>query len=229
MAQLHKPNRAVHILHPPVEAEVFVDVALLLAMATDDPAEPRHFVVVGGDDPALAGGHVLGRVKAEAARTEGADAAALVLGAVRLGSVLHQRQLIVFADLGDLRHPRGVPEDVDRHHGLCVVGDGRFQLVRVHVQVERVDVHEHWRGAAGDDAGGCRDEAEGRGDHLIARANAVRLQRYDQRRGAAVHADRVLRPDVFGERLFERLRARTLRQLAAIQHLHHRALLFLAD
>src|SRR6185312_14636515 len=209
--------------------EIVVLVALLLPVAADDPAQPRHLIVIRRNDPALARRHVLRRIKAETTRAEAPGAPPSMLGAVRLRGIFNQRQLEVVANLADLAHPRRMPVQVHRHHCLRLIGDRVFQLVRVEVEVEWVDIDEYRHRPTGHNARRRRDEAERRRDHLIARPHSVGLQRHDERGRAAVHPNGVSHPDIAGKCLFERFRARALGKLAAVQHLHDRALLGIAD
>jgi hypothetical protein len=57
----------------------------------------------------------------------------------------------------------------------------------------------------------------------------MRLEGDDERRGAAVHADGMLRADVLGEGLLERLGAGALGEVAAIEDFHDGALFSFAD
>ena len=63
-----------------------------------------------------------------------------------------------------------------------------------------------------------RDEGEGHGDHLVARADAGGEQRQVQRAGAGVDGDGVRRAAVGGEVALERRDLVAEHELAAVEH-----------
>ena len=96
------------------------------------------------------------------------------------------------------RDRRRPAEEMDRHDRLRLLGDHGLDLARVEVQRRRVDVGEDRRGAAARDRLGGREERERRADHLVAGADAERVEREHERVGAVGDADRVLDGEVLG-------------------------------
>ena len=72
------------------------------------------------------------------------------------------------------------------------------------LSVDGVDVGEDRSRAAPHDRLGRRVEREGRADHLVAGADAERVEREDERIGAVRDADRPLHAEVGGGLLLER-------------------------
>ena len=126
-------------------------------------------VVVRGHRAALtARTEVLARVEAEAGeRTEAADPASLVLGAVRLRGVLDHHQTVALGDLEDRVHLRRLAVEVHRHDGSGALGDRRLDGLRVHVVGGRVDVDEDGASAAVVDHRGRGHKGERHRDHLV--------------------------------------------------------------
>ena len=120
--ELAEPDRGGDVGHPVVEADDREPVAPLR-----DPAPgPRScrtsaadLVGVAGDHPALARGDDLVPVEGERADVaERADAAAAVLGAVRLGGVLDERDPVRARHRQDRVHVGRVPVQVHDHDRL---------------------------------------------------------------------------------------------------------------
>ena len=78
-------------------------------------------------------------------------------------------------------------------------------VLRVEVQRRRVDVGEDRRRADARDRLGRRVERERRADHLVAAADAERVEREHERVGAVRDADRVRDAEVCGGLALERL------------------------
>ena len=122
-------------------------------------------------------------------------------GAECLGRVLDQRQ----PERGELGERRRAAEEVHRHDRLRPRRDAGCDVGRIEVQRDRVDVGEHrGRARAGDRLGG-RVERERRADHLVAGADAHRLEREHERVGAVGDADRMGHVEVRRRLALERL------------------------
>ena len=146
----------------------------------------RELGVVDGDQAAVAEREeVLRREEAEGRGDARRDPA----GAERLRRILDHRQAEA-AQVG-----RGPAEEVHRHDRLRLLGDPALDVGRVEVQRDRVDVGEHGRRAAPRDRLGRRVEGERRADHLVAGADAHRVEHEHERVGAVRAADRLLRPE----------------------------------
>ena len=216
-----------------VEAEAGVDEpgavvgAPLVAQAVQLARQHR---VVGEHHPALGGGELLVGVEAVDGRVaERAELAPVVRAVDRLAGVLHPGQAVALGDLHQRGHLGRVAEDVDDQDRLGAGRDGRLDRRRVHVERERVDLGEHRRGAGEQDRVGGRDERERRGDDLVARPEAERVQAEVQAGGAARHGHGVLHADAIAPRLLEPRHHRAQRQLPRPEHLVHELPLAVAD
>ena len=102
------------------------------------------FRVVGHDHPGVAkAAEVLRWIKAQT--THGAEAASpfpLVLAPQRLGSVLDHDQIVPLGNLPDRLHVVRLAEQVDRQDGSRPRCDLAFDLDRVEVERDRVDIDE---------------------------------------------------------------------------------------
>ena len=86
--------------------------------------------------------------------------------------------------------------------------DLRGDVLGIDVQRHRVDVGEHRSRAAPGDRLGGRVERERRADHLVARPDLHRVEHEHERVGAVRDADRLLRAEVRGRLLLERVEVR---------------------
>ena len=173
LGQLSEPDAGVDIGHAEVVAKDVVVVAHLHPVLT----EQRHALGVlgirGRDHAPLAGGHVLGRIEAEHAGSPGSALARADGGAVRLRGVLHDGQAAALGDVGDGDHIGRLAVQADRLNRAGPGGDGRLELVRIHREVVRSNVHEDGAGAGVQHRGRARDEGEGDCDDLVAGADSV--------------------------------------------------------
>ena len=152
-----------------------------------DQARSANAAIVGGQHAAFARRHHLRILKAERARqAQAARAAAGPLRAVRVRRVFDQRQAMFGGQRRQPVHIRDGAAEVHGDDGLCPPRDGRGGAFRVHVEAQRLDVHEDRRGAHARYRHGRRDERNGRHNHLVARTHGRRAQRHLQR-DRAVH------------------------------------------
>ena len=145
-----------------------------------------------GDHAALAGGQLLVRVEGEG-REIAARADQPALGVVRperLAGVLEQAEAARRRRALAARARGRVAEDVDRQQARGALADAPPRPRRVEVERDRVDVAEDRRRALVEQAVGRGDEAERRGDDLVAR----RPSRAPARRGAGPPCPRRPRP-----------------------------------
>ncbi len=144
--------------------------------------------------------------------------------------VLDDRQSVPTADRHDLVEVAGMPGEV---HGnerprprrdRCLDGGG--------IDVERCRIRRPTntgrRSPMDDDVGG-RGKGDRRGDHLVARADANRLEREVQRRRARVHGHAVAGAGVGGKLLLERLGPRPGGDPPRTQRLEDRLLVVCVD
>ena len=112
----------------------------------------------------------------------------------RVRRVLDHAQAVAAGDVEDRRHVGGQAAVVHRDRSPCVFGrDRRLDRVRVDAERRRVDVDQLHVGAeVAHDLGGG-GEGVGRRDHLVARADAERLEREVQAGGRRVDGERLQR------------------------------------
>ena len=165
---------------------------------------PRDFVVVGEQEAAVADGvEVLERMRRNrAAVAEGAAVPAVAVGAHRLRRILDDLEVVAGGDVADRFHIGDAADPLHRHDRLGARGDLLLHFRRVdglvgqHVGVDR-------RRTEVDDRTGGGDERHRRRDHLVARADTHRPHADDQRIGARVQRDAVLRAGVLAHLLLE--------------------------
>ena len=161
--------------------------------------------VVGQQRAAFAAGaEVFAGIKTEAGNfAERADDFALVFCAVRLGGVFDERQLVFAANRQDRIEVERMAVEMHRHDGLGARRDGAFDQLGVEIEDGVVNIHKDRFRADVGNRPARGDEREGRGDDLVARADAEQQHGHVQRRGAAVESGTVFRADEFGEVLFK--------------------------
>ena len=117
MRELHPQAGRLDRVHPVIETLDLVPVLLALAPVPQPACRLGQLRTVGDDRTALAAGaQVLAGVEAEAAEiADRADAAALVLGAMRLGRVLDHHQTVGVGEHDQLVHRRRRAVQMDRH------------------------------------------------------------------------------------------------------------------
>ena len=207
MRQLRQEHRRLQRVEAAVEADFIVIVGRGRAMRAQ-LEEPRRDRVV------LAHHHAAVAVAAEVLRGEegeGPDRRPLAGHRPRAADLSPRTdRLRRVLDHGHRRHRRHVlldrrhlPEEIHRDHGLRLRGHRR--LGRGDRKVERVglDVREHRDRADVVHRAPGREEGERGRDDLIPRPDVERLEREEQRIGAARAADRVLRVRKLGDGLLE--------------------------
>ena len=137
---------------------------------------------------------------------EAADHAAVVARADGLGRVFDQLQAALVGQRAELLPRRRVAVDVAGQDGLGGRCDLRRGAHRVEAARPVVDVGKHHARAGQRDGVRHLVPAVGRGDHLVARADAQRAQREPGAERAAGHGHRVLAAEPLREALLEVLR-----------------------
>ena len=142
----------------------------------------------------------------------------MIAGAEALGGVLDHRQPMACGDGLDGVHVGALAIERDRHDGAGASGDGGFDLGRIDVVGDRIDVDEHRTRAKERDhlAGG--DEGEGGGDDLVATTDLERHHGREQGIRAARQADAVTHADELGQTLFQFLDLRPLDEQTMVEH-----------
>ncbi len=99
--------------------------------------------------------------------------------------------------------------------------DGRLDLRRVKVESDGINVHEHGPGSHVQRGVSRSDESKGRGDHLVAGADAVGQQSYVQGRGPRRSSYGMFHSAESGKGLLELGHTGTLSQHPGIEHGQH--------
>ena len=136
---------------------------------------------------------------------------------MRLGRVLHHAQSALARELEQRIHVGGLAVEVHGHDRARAVGDERARGGRVERERVALDVGEHGHGARVHDRLDRREERVRGRDHLVARADAAREQRREQRVGAVRDAEAVSRAAVGGELLLERHGVGPVEQLHPVE------------
>ncbi len=149
---------------------------------------------------------------------EAADGRAFIFraSAWAASSITHKPWLL--GDVHDRAHVGGQAEQMDGEDRLGVRGDGAGDGVGFDVVGAWIDVHEHGRRAQPGHTAGGGKECKGRGDDLIARADAHGHHRQQQRIGAGGDADGVPGLAAFGQLVLELLGERAENKLAGIHN-----------
>ena len=134
-----------------------------------------------------------------------------------LGSVFNDRKMVLGRDRVDCRHVRCLTIDADRHDGLGLVSDGRFDLSRIHVPRRFINVDKDWLGPDEGDHFRCGNPSVGNGDHFIPGPDSEGHQSDEQRVRPARSTNAMVHTDIVGKSglKFANLRAEDV--LAVIQ------------
>ena len=190
LGELDEPDRGGEVGHPEVVAEHLELVARPHPLVAVEPQPVGQPVVVGRDEAALGGRHVLRRVQAERAVPEAAGLPAAERRAVRLAGVLDDGQAVAVGDRLDHVHVGDEPEEVDRADRPGPRRDRRLDPLGVDQVGVRLDVDEDRRGAGVEDRVGRRGEGVRDGDDLVARPEAEAGEDGHQGERAVGHRDR---------------------------------------
>ena len=200
MAQFDAEEGGLERVEPAVVARDLVDVFDFGAVVAQ-PAQARgELGVVGGDRAAVAeGAEVLAGIEAPGDGVAmGAEALALIAGAMGLGGVLDDPQAMAAGDGEDGVQVGGLAVEVHRDQGAGAGGDGGRDACRVNVKGARVRLHRD-RGGAGlghRQPGG--NEGVGGDDDLVAGADVAGAQGEMQGVQTAGDADAMGRAAVGG-------------------------------
>ncbi len=201
MRRFHPQNRGLKRVHPEIRAD---EVMVVLGLHPVRPQQPRFLrqrIIVGGEQPGIAeGAEILAREEREA--SEGADRAdrlRFVSGANGLRGVLDHRNAGAICR-GHQRIEIGAEaEQMDRHDRLRPRRDRGDGLRGIDVEREGIDVDQHGTRSDARDAACRREKRVGRRDDFVARADAERHEREQQRVGARRDADGVLDAEERGQ------------------------------
>ena len=218
-----------------VEAAVQSDadaivLAAALAVHAQAPQDLRELVVVGEDRAAVAvAAERLGGKEARAGRVGQRPDLAVAIGrAEGLRGVVDHEQLLRVGDRGDRGVVGGLAEQIDRDDRLRLEPelarhrDRAGEALRIEIEAPLLHVHQHRRRAdqRRDLGGGV--EREGRHEHRVAGADALRHQRHQQRIGAAGAGDRVTGAAERREIGFDRVHLGAQDELAMAEHARDR-------
>ena len=163
----------------------------------------QQVVAIGDQHAALARRDDLVELQAERARVaERAQTAAAIGGAGRLAHVLDQDEVVFLRDRNELVHRGWRSAHVHRENRACARRDPPLDVGRIERQ-RLVHLGKDGKGTRGEHGVRRRIPRVRRHDHLVALADARADQRTDERRGARVDAERVLRAHVLCELALE--------------------------
>ena len=120
-----------------------------------------------------------------------------------LGTVFDHSEMMRISQIQNMRHFSGVSVEMDRQDRFGLGGDGGGDRAGVEIKASGVDVYEDGFGTDITDGFGGGEEAEGGGDHLIARTNVEGAQGDDEGVGAGVDTDSMGDPQIVGGFLFK--------------------------
>ena len=134
--------------------------------------------IVGHDHAGVAiGSQVFRRIKAKAGeRSQCPGALALVFGADRLGGIFDDRHIVPFGDVPKRLHFGALAVKVHQHDGPRFLGDLIFDLQRIDVTGNRVDVGEYGFGTGAANGADGGEEGKWGQDDLVAGTNAQGVQ-----------------------------------------------------
>ena len=124
----------------------------------------------------------------------------------------------------ELLERRRTAEEMHRHDRARPRVIARGDVLGIEVVRRGIDVREDGRRAAPRDRLGRRVEREGGADHLVAGADAERVEHEHDRVRAVRDADRLLHAEVLRRLPLERLHVRAEDERARLEHLGERAL-----
>ena len=186
-------------------------VSVAPGLVDEEPHSPCVRLVPGDDDSALACGHVLALLQAEAADVaDRPDQASIALRPVGLRCVLDDGQVVSFGQLEDGTHAARVAEQVRDDDRPGTRGDPGSDRLGGDVVGQRVDVGEHGDRGLVDDRRQRSDVGDRSRDDLVTGlridAGDRRVDGRGARRGGATESDAVER----GEPGFELLHGAAL-------------------
>ena len=201
------------------------------------PVVPQHFealgnlAVIGDHDAAIAvSSQIFPGVKTKSRGvSQRSNPLALVARAMSLAGVFDHHQPVLVGKLSDGIHVGGVPVQMHGNNGFGAARDG--SLDRLYVQRVRVwiDVHQYRCGPGMRYAERGGDEAVGRSDDLVARANVESPQRQLEGRCAGVHTDRIGRVTESGKLLLEQVHLAPQDEVCLLDYLRNRLINFRSD
>ena len=237
-------DRAGQLVHPHVHADhrAVADLdahpAGLMALIVETEGTLIQLVTRRADEAAVAGGDGLEDVEGICAHiADGAHALPMICRADSLAAVFNDVQVMLLRDLHDGIHIAGVAQHMDRHDGLRLRGDERFDLRGVDGQ-RLVDLREDGDGVHHGDGRDGGDEGIAGDDDLVAHADAERRQAAHQRARARARGDHMLVTQPLCHFIFERddlrleavhARRAVAEQISPIQHIQYFLALFRAQ
>ena len=193
MRRFHPQHRGLQRIQPEIAADglmVVLRFAAVIAHQSDARGERR--VVRRHQSGVAERAEVLARKEREAAAVAERSGLTPAIGrADRLTCVFDHRDVARARDLQQRLHVDRLSVQVDRDDRFRTRRERAVQAPGGHVERHRIDVGQHRRGANARDAAGGGEERIGRGDDFVARTDAERHQRGEDRVGAGRYADRV--------------------------------------
>ena len=192
-SELDAKHRRLDAIHASIPANGGMEILRRLAVVPQHLHLRPQLRIVGRHRPSFAEGtKVLAWIKAEASGSPNAASfATLVLGAMRLTSILNHRRPVPPPQRLNCVHVRRLPEQMHRHDRLGANPNRRLKLSRVHGVGFLVDIDEYRPGAACANRFGGRHKTVGNRYDLISWPHAKRQQTQPERIGPVADTQRM--------------------------------------
>ena len=170
MRQLYQQCRRLDRIQPEVAANIFVIILRLHPVVAHDEKLMIQFFVVGDDHSTITdAAEVLAGEEAKAPASSHLSGLFAFIGSRdRLCRVLDYRQRRLTSDLHNRVHIRQLAVQVNRHDRLGILGDRRFDLCRVNVVADRVNIDKYGFGTHTGDTSGGGEKGKWRRNHFVA-------------------------------------------------------------
>ena len=189
------------------------------------------FFIVGNNCSGFTvGPEIFSGIKAKARKlTHAARASSLVFCANGLGRIFNHNQLVPARDVEDRIHVGAGSIKVHRHDHFRSQSDRRFNLRRIDVAGQRIDVNENRRRSRVQNSRHRRDKGVTNCNHLITRSYACCQQGQMQRTCSGIYSERETRLTVSSEILFKGVDLWAQNELATLHYLCDGAINFGLD
>src|SRR5579872_2828789 len=149
---------------------------------------------------------------------EFSDAEPIAAGTDGLGIVLNDLEVVLVGNLADRFHVGALTIKMNWNEQLRARCNRCFNFARINAIGAWIGIDEYGGRAGNPDRFGGGEESVGRGDALVSRADAERLEGEPQGVGSVANPNRVSGPMKGGEFLLEAFQHRAHDVLAALQH-----------
>ena len=221
--ELDAQDGRLQFIQAAVRAPRLMRVARRLAIIAQFAQLRRQGIVIRDHSAAIAvRAHIFGRVEAERAQmTDGPDLLPAVFGAVRLGAIFDQQQVMLVGEGLQGIHISRAAIQMHNQDGAAAFADGVTSARRIQREASPVDIGEHGNGARAFDGGDAGHGRMRNGDNFVARPDAAGAQGQLEGVGAVGDADCMPCAVISGEFRFKGFHFRSQDVPAAIGHTLH--------